>query len=63
MTVSYIIWKVADAPARLLEVFPQASLDWLIIEYSKCVQTPAASVPHPYKPDWRVHCVEKVDLP
>ncbi len=63
MTVSYIIWKVADAPARLNEVFPKAQLDWYIIEYSRCVLTPADSIPHPYKPEWRVACSDKINLP
>lgn len=62
MSVSYIIWRVADAPARLLEVFPQAPLDHFIVEYSRCVQTPADSVPHPYKPDWRVFTLKEVSL-
>lgn len=63
MTVAYIIWKVEDALVRLRDIYPQASLDHFIIEYSKCVQTPAGSLPHPYKPDWRVFCSEKVGVP
>lgn len=62
-TVSYIIWRVADAPARLLEVYPKAPLDCFIIEYSTRVQTPSASIPHPYKRGWRVVCAEKLGLP
>ena len=63
MSVSYIIWKLDDAPVRLRDAYPAAPLDWFIIEYSRCVQTPAGSLPHPYKPEWRVFCSEKVNLP
>lgn len=62
MTVSYIVWRVVDAPARLSEVYPEAQLDWYIVEYSKCVQVPSGSLVHPYKPDWRVRCVKEVSL-